>query len=180
MALPVNRNQNPADRVKKAVAGNINEAHSCEKCGGTFFVQNSAYQQSVTSYGVRIASVSPQMYHSCVGCGEPLIPSNLQNMANKGGEREAFLESVALGKKYREKLDPTNLAKNSASIHELEALKSEVDQINEVLANLLELIDALENKSTEESISLEVNNDEANPPVIEKTTRRNKAKGDDK
>jgi hypothetical protein len=176
MAGPGFRNQNPAERVRKAVAGDPNEAHSCERCGSTFFIQNSAYQQTVSSYGVRVASISPQMYHSCVGCGEPLVPNNLQNMANKGGEREAFLESIELGKKYRSKHDSATLAKNTASITELEALKEEVEALGTLLCSLTELVAELESNPDPQPEQVLTDVEVANK-TPEKITRR-KVKND--
>ena len=163
----INRNsQSGQERVKSATT-NLNEPYACKECGSTFFEQRNAIQCTVSNYAVRGTSISPQMYYVCIGCGFQLVPGNLANMANKGGEREMFLASVDLGKEYRAKLNPNKLIKSSASIFELEEVKTQVSALQLAITGILEHLS--ENDVSSDDI---VEDKEVENTPIEKITRR--------
>jgi hypothetical protein len=175
--MNINRNQNPTERVARAVAGGVVSPHECDKCGSIFFYQTQANQYTVSNYGVRLLSSSPQTLYLCVGCNELLIPGNLQNMVLTGGEREAFLNSVELGKDYKSKHDPTQLIKNSASINEVEDLKAEVDALRSLINNLVE---TLAENEIDSEIDIAIDNTvkkEDEEIQVEKITKKDLKKG---
>jgi hypothetical protein len=164
--------QNPKERVQRATRSD-KDPHACDNCGSTFYLQSNAYQYTISAYGVRSASESPQTIYTCIGCGDLIVPGNLQVTSFKGSEREAFLQSVDLAKEYRNKVDPTSLIKNSASITEVEALKADVKRLETLCAGILELLS--DQETTEEATSDVVQPEKA----VEKVTRRSVRKATD-
>lgn len=160
--MNIGRSQNPAERLASASAG-ANKPSACSACGSTFLYEVSAYQYSVSQYGARVVGISPQKLFVCP-CGEPMVTSNTQSIAPTGGERASFLESLNLAKAYREKNNPINLIKNTASVSELSVVRDEIEEVKARLAELLELLTQAE----DESIEIE---SEVEEP-IEKITRQ--------
>jgi DNA-directed RNA polymerase subunit RPC12/RpoP len=167
----INRTQNPTERLARAVAGATMPAYECSRCSGTFFAESRCGEYSVSNYGVRPITSSPQTFYFCVGCGEPFVPQNLQSMVTVGGERERFLLSIEAGKNYKSRTDASKLIKNTASISELELLKTELAELQEKFTTLVEFLAESENESQEQS-SVTTSIEEP----IEKITRRNTKK----
>lgn len=110
----------------------LNQAIEC-RCGSTFFFTVHAEEFASGGYGsieMRSLSNSPTLLRVCP-CGEVFAPSK----TGAGGARQVlnardrFYDSIAKAKEFRERLSPDQIAKVTASKHELDMVMERLEQI---------------------------------------------------
>jgi hypothetical protein len=126
---PINRQPSPAQRVQRAM-NNPNEPTPCKKCGSIYFMEMTAQIYTSGSSGFRSVSTMPMKVYVCP-CGELQIPPGHNTGIQAGGERDLFAQSIAAALAHRTENGLDAVAKNTASLAELQELQTQVAELQE-------------------------------------------------
>ena len=124
-----------ADRVQASgLGGKANVPMACPSCGSTFFIKLSAEQFSDGGYGTaqfRSLSNSPESAYVCL-CGR-LVETKESVGRGMEGQHARFVSAVAvaLAAQIKHASEFNVLAKHTASVEDIEALKADIQWLKQ-------------------------------------------------